>query len=95
MHELSRPPDADSAEQAVELLRGWIIDGQPQYALFTIWKDDAPSWGRFLADTANHLADAISADGGGDRQQILNAIVSEFNQEIVEATWTHEGQFRS
>jgi hypothetical protein len=89
-----RPPDVDTAEQAVELLRGWIIDGQPQYSLFpTVWSDDLSSWGRFLADTANHLASAIAEDTGRDRQQILSEIVGAFIQELTEATGTHEGKF--
>jgi hypothetical protein len=93
-HELMRPPDLDTAKQAVEVLRGWIIDGHPQYALFpTIWKDDLPSWGRFLADTANHVADAVAEDTGRDRQQVLAAIVSAFVQELTEKSRTHEGQF--
>lgn len=89
-----KPPDVDTAQQAVELLRGWIIDGQPQYALFpTVWKDDLPSWGRFLADTANHIANAIADDTRRDRQQILSAIVSAFNQELNDKTGMHDGQF--
>jgi hypothetical protein len=93
-HELMRPPDVDTAKQAIEVLRGWIIDGHPQYSLFpTVWKDDLPSWGRFLADTANHLANAIAEATGRDRQTVLVAIVSAFVQELAEATRTHEGQF--
>lgn len=94
--ELMRPPDVESAQQAVEVLRGWIVDGHPQYSLFpTIWKDDLPSWGRFLADTANHLANAIAEDTGRGRQQILASIVSAFVQELTEELGTHEGQFHS
>jgi hypothetical protein len=92
--ELMRPPDVETAQQAVELLRGWIIDGHPQYSLFpTVWKDDLPSWGRFLADTANHLANAIAEDTGRDRQGILTAIATAFFQELTEGTGTHQGQF--
>lgn len=94
VHELMRPPDAATAEQAVEILRGWIIDGHPQYSLFpTVWKDDLPSWGRFLADTANHLANAIAENTDRGRQQVLAAIVTAFIQELTDATGTHEGQF--
>ena len=89
------PPDADAADEAVELLRGWIIDGHPQYALFpTVWKDDPASWGRFLADTANHLANAIAEDTGRDRADILGSIVTAFSRELEEQTRTHSGEFR-
>lgn len=65
IRELKLPPDAKTAKQAVELLRGWIIDGHPQYALFpTVWKDDLDSWGRFLADTARHISNAVAEDTG-------------------------------
>jgi len=44
IRELMQPPDAQAAAQAIEVLRGWIIDGQPQYALLpTVWRDDLPS----------------------------------------------------
>ena len=92
--ELMRPPDADSAEQAIELLRGWIIDGHPQYALFpTLWKNDLPSWGRFLADTARHVSNAIAEDTGRDPNAILAAIITAFTDEIKEPVNQHEGQF--
>ena len=89
-----RPPDAENAKQAVELLRGWIIDGHPQYMLLpAIWNDDLPSWGRFLADTAAHLANAIAENTGRDRNQILGAIASSFFAEMTNTTATHEGDF--
>jgi hypothetical protein len=96
MRELMRPPDAETAAQAVELLRGWIIDGQPQYSLFpSVWNDDLPSWGRFLADTAHHLANAIAEETGHDRRQILGAIGSAFFAELTNTTSPHEGQFHA
>ncbi len=94
LHELMRPPDAENAQQAVEVLRGWIIDGQPQYVLFpTVWKDDLPSWGRFLADTARHITNAISEATGGDPDTTLRAIVLAFASEIGEPVNEHDGQF--
>ena len=95
IRELMRPPDAEEAQQAVELLRGWIIDGQPQYVLFpTVWKDDLSSWGRFLADTANHVANAIAEHTRRDQKEILSAITKAFLQELTAETRMHEGQFQ-
>jgi hypothetical protein len=92
--ELIQPPDVETAKLAVEILRGWIIDGHPQYSLLpSVWEDDLPSWGRFLADTANHLANAIAEDTGRDREQILVAIKTAFLEELTVPTGTHEGQF--
>jgi hypothetical protein len=94
--ELIAPPDVRKARQAVELLRGWIIDGEPQYSLFpTIWNDDLPSWGRFLADTACHIANAIGEDTGRDSKDVLKAIAESFIHELKEPTGTHEGVFQS
>lgn len=91
---LMRPSDAATAKEAVELLRGWIIDGQPQYVLLpTVWNDDLPSWGRFLADTARHLSNAISEDTNRDANEILRIITSSFMHEINQPTNVHEGNF--
>jgi len=95
MRELMVPTDAKSAVQAVELLRGWIIDGQPQYVLFPdVWNDDVASWGRFLADTANHIADAIARDTGRDRQEVFGQIVESFLRAFAEDR-PREGEFHA
>jgi hypothetical protein len=94
VHELMRPPDSETAEQAVEILRGWIIDGQPQYVIFpTIWKDDLPSWGRLLADTARHIANAITEVSGRDSEETLRCITAAFADEIGDPINEHEGEF--
>lgn len=94
IRQLMLPPDAETAEQAVELLRGWIIDGQPQYSLFpTVWKNDLDSWGHFLADTAQHISTAIAEETGGNRAEILRAIALAFTREIENSINTHEGEF--
>jgi Domain of unknown function (DUF5076) len=57
---LIEPPDAASAEQAVELIRAWIIDSHLQVSLFpTVWKENAQEWGTLLADVAHHIANAL------------------------------------
>jgi hypothetical protein len=95
IHELQRPPDSETASQAVEMLRGWIIDGQPQYVLFpTAWKDDLASWGSFLADTARNISNALAEHTGSDSQTILAAIVAEFHNEIKNPINEHSGEFQ-
>jgi hypothetical protein len=92
--ELIKPPDAESARVAVEMLRGWVIDGQPQYVLFpTAWNDDLPSRGRFLADTARHVANALSDVTGSRSDDILRIIVESFEKEINDPHNEHEGGF--
>jgi hypothetical protein len=87
-------PDAKTAKQAVEVLRGWIIDGHPQYSLFpTVWKNDLDSWGRFLADTARHISNAIAEDTSRNPEEILQAIKLAFIREMDSPINTHEGEF--
>lgn len=94
IRELMLPPDTKTAKQSVEMLRGWIIDGHPQYVLFpTAWNDDLDSWGRFLADTARHIANAVSEDTGRDSEEILRTIKLAFALEIDDPINTHEGKF--
>lgn len=94
IRELMLPPDAETAEQAVELLRGWIIDGHPQYSLLpTVWKDDLDSWGCFLADTARHITNAVAENTGRDSEEILRTIKLAFMREINDPQNTHEGEF--
>lgn len=94
LRELIVPPDAKETDHAVELLRGWIVNGRPQYVLLpTVWKNDLASWGRFLADTANHVANAIAEDTGRNREEVLNEIkTSLFHHLQLDNRW-HEGQF--
>ena len=93
-YELMQPPDASSATQAVELLRAWVIDGKPQYVLRgNLWQDNVALWGNFLADTAQHLADALAIETGRNRDGLLSEIVASFSAEIDLPTAPSEGAF--
>ncbi|QEL19268.1 DUF5076 domain-containing protein [Limnoglobus roseus] len=94
MRELPVPPDAATAQQAVELFRGWIVDGQFQCALFpTVWKNDPASWGSFFADAALHVANAIAEATGSDSKAVLKKIVEGFGDEISSSAGEREGGF--
>ena len=94
MRELSVPPDARSTQDAVELIRSWVIDGKHQCSLFpTIWAERPETWGVLLADVAHHISDAAAAQGRHTKQQILTSIASRFASEIAAPTDEHEGQF--
>ena len=57
------------------MVRGWVVDGQLQISLAAwVWKDHPEEWGRLLADSAGHLADAISKETGQNRDQIFYKI---------------------
>ena len=77
MNALPPPEDVAGADEAVELLRGWIVDGDLQVSLaFEAFGNNPEVWGRFLAETAVHVADAMASKGYGDRNAILAAIHS-------------------
>ena len=75
MRPLPHPPDAERDPDSLEMLRGWVVNGQFQISIAAwVWKEEPAEWGRLLADSANHLADAIAADTGRDRAEIYAAI---------------------
>ena len=92
--ELPIPPDADSAEQAVEIFRGWLLDGGLQCSLFpTIWKDDPGTWGLLLADAANHIADAVAEDTGCPRDEVYERLCEVLVGELKTPSAEREGSF--
>lgn len=77
MKSLPPPVDAIDSPDAVEVLRGWVVDGDLQVSLaFEAFGDNPGVWGQLLAETAVHVADAMAAKGGGERKAILAAIHS-------------------
>jgi hypothetical protein len=75
MRPLPFPPDAEQDPNAIEMIRGWIVDGELQISLAAwVWADEPQEWGRLFADSTCHLADAISSETGKDRDEIFRAI---------------------
>ena len=75
MKPLPPPDDAIDHDQAVEVLRGWIVDGDLQVSLgFAAFGNHPEIWGQLLAETAVHVADAMSAEGYGDRNAIFEKL---------------------
>lgn len=72
---LPLPPDAISAEEAVEVLRGWIIDGALQVCIAHKALGDRPDvWGQLLAEAVTHIADALSKDGSIERERAFAVV---------------------
>ena len=75
MSPLPHPPNAEEDDKSVEVLRAWIVDGGLEISINpSHWVDQADQWGRLLADAAEHMADGIAQEQGGDRSKIYNAI---------------------
>ena len=72
MKSLPPPDDAVNDDQAVEVLRGWIIGGDLQVSVaFEALGNQPEFWGQLLAETAVHVADAMSAEGYGNKEAIF------------------------
>jgi uncharacterized protein DUF5076 len=72
---LPPPDDAIDHDQAVEVLRGWIVGGDLQVSLaFEAFGNRPELWGQLLAETAAHVADAMSSEGYGDRTAIFTKL---------------------
>ena len=75
MRPLPHPPDAENDQDSLEMIRGWVVDGELQISIASwVWQDQPEEWGRLLAESACHLADAIAKDCDKNRQQLFKMI---------------------
>jgi hypothetical protein len=76
------------------MLRGWVIDGDLQIALATwVWQDEPETWGRLLAEAAAHVADAVAAETGEDRDQLFQSISRSLRHHLDHPPSDLEGRF--
>jgi hypothetical protein len=81
--ELPIPSVVDEADQAMEMARIWLVDGDQCVVLSpNLWRDPA-SWGLMLVDLARHVAGAYEAQGL-DASTVLQRI-----REALDAEWEH------
>lgn len=84
--QLPVPDEATSAEQAVEVLRAWIINKQLTLTLAPTVFDNPQVWGTLLADTAFHISSAIAqTQPGHDVPNLMKLMQQSFNTKITEA----------
>jgi len=94
MRVIQPPPEALADPEALEMLRAWIVKGGLQVVLSAwVWKDEPATWGRLLADTANHLADAIAAETGRNRSDIYAAIRNRLIEDLDHPDPERTGEF--
>jgi|SRR6185312_7276504 len=94
MRIIQPPPAALADPEAFEMLRAWIVRGGLQVVLSAgVWKDEPETWGRLLADTANHLADAIAAETGRNRSDIYAAIRDRLIEDLDDPDLERTGEF--
>jgi hypothetical protein len=94
MRPLPIPPDAEKDPDALEMLRGWVIDGQLQVALAAwVWQDTPATWGQLLAEAAGHVADAVAAETGVARPLVFSQIADSLRYHLDHPSDDLEGQF--
>ena len=94
MRALPVPPAAETDPEALEMIRGWIIQGSLQISLAAwVWKDEPQTWGRMLAEAAGHLADAIAKDTGGRRDIVFAKIRGSVIANLDDLPDTLQGDF--
>ena len=76
-------PTAPEGEQAVELLRAWVVGQELHCSLAADAVPDAETWGVVLADLARHLARALKDQGGQDEGTTLQAVRAAFAAELL------------
>jgi hypothetical protein len=79
------PPDAAANEDAVEVLRAFVVDGGLSIA-FTRAFDDPSMWGMLLVDIARHAARAFAKEGVMTEEEALQRITDMFSSELADVT---------
>lgn len=79
------PPDALTSENAVEVLRAFVVDGGLSIS-FTRAFDDPSMWGMMLVDIARHAARVYEKEGAMTEAEALARIVEMFDSELAHAT---------
>jgi hypothetical protein len=79
------PPDVIGRDDAVEVLRAFILDGGLSIA-FTRAFEEPDMWGLLLVDLARHAARAYARESGFTEEEALARIVDMFEAEIARPT---------
>ena len=79
------PPDAIARDDAVEVLRAFIVDGGLSIS-FTRAFDDPEMWGMLLVDIARHAARVYEREGVMSEADALASITDIFDAELSNPT---------
>src|ERR1700741_3443492 len=92
--ELTPPPAASAAHDAVEMLRAWVVDKGLQCSIRVGKEANEPIlWGVLISDVARHAADALHKQHGWSKQEVLDQIRDVFNSELESPTADTTGDF--
>ena len=79
------PPDVIGRDDAVEVLRAFVLDGGLSIA-FTRAFEEPDMWGMLLVDIARHAARAYGRESEFSEDEALSRIVEMFEAEIARPT---------
>jgi hypothetical protein len=79
------PPDVVGREDAVEVLRAFVVDQGLSISFMRAF-DEPDMWGLLLVDIARHAARAYEREGVCSQNEALERIVAMFDAEIDQAT---------
>jgi hypothetical protein len=79
------PPDAIGRDDAVEVLRAFVLDGGLSIS-FTRAFDDPDMWGMVLVDIARHAARVFEKEGVMSEDEALQRIAAMFEAELGNPT---------
>src|SRR5450631_3801896 len=79
------PPDVAGRDDAIEILRTFVVDGGLSIA-FTRAFEEPDMWGLLLVDVARHAARAYARESAFTEEEALTRIVDMFEAEIAKPT---------
>jgi len=79
------PPDVMGRDDAIEVLRAFVVDGGLSIA-FTRAFEEPDMWGLLLVDIARHAARAYARESACTEDEALTRIVDMFEAEIARPT---------
>lgn len=79
------PPDVAGRDDAIEILRTFVVDGGLSIA-FTRAFEEPDMWGLLLVDVARHAARAYARESAYTEEEALTRILEMFEAEIARPT---------
>ena len=81
------PPDVESRDDAIEVLRAFVVDGGLSIAFARAF-EEPDMWGLLLVDIARHAARAYGRESQFSEDEALRRIIEVFEAEIARPTDT-------
>jgi hypothetical protein len=88
------PPDVIGRDDAVEVLRAFVVDGGLSIA-FTRAFEEPDMWGLLLVDIARHASRVYARESACTEEEALTRIIDMFEAEIARPTDTGNTMPRS